>query len=400
MKQNRFYFKWSVILFLVFAISGITGCGIMINKAKEIDLPDMPRPDIQKYLGIKKIKKMMRSGDDMPEEDMIEFKYWNNDASKQINNLIYRYGNQTPPHYAVFEADHTIWNGNINEALLAYMESNKKISLKKIKKNFRIIPFNKNEGLYSYYLRLCDIDPKIGAQWCAQVFADHSLKTIKPMVDKLFELTKPISVKLFQGNKLIEGSVMPPAMYPAQKELINSLMQNGIDVFIVTSSLEEIVRMVVSDSKYGLRIPPERVIGVNVVLKAKDQNMLTTSRRQIGMGQFFNKEYDGEMHNEMRLTNYLYTPATWYGGKVASILEYIHPIKKPVMAAGHSLNDQFMLFHVNDLKYTLRLWVDHDKNQTEKIKSIIADYAEEQKMMELPITADKGWLYVSPDKLQ
>ena len=51
------------------------------------------------------------------------------------------------------------------------------------------------------------------------------------------------------------------------KELIAYLRANNVDVWIVSASLEEVVRMVASDPEYGLSIPPERVIGVNLMLK-------------------------------------------------------------------------------------------------------------------------------------
>ena len=81
-------------------------------------------------------------------------------------------------------------------------------------------------------------------------------------------------------NKYIiqtEHNVSIPNFYKAQQALYNRLMANGIEVYVITASQEELVRMVLADPKYGYNVKPQNVIGVATLLR--NGAHFTTSRK-------------------------------------------------------------------------------------------------------------------------
>ena len=122
--------------------------------------------------------------------------------------------------------------------------------------------------------------------------------------------------------------VQPPKVFTGQTELYNKLMENGIDVYVISAASEDLVRMVASDPKYGYNVKPQNVIGVSLLLKNRTTGQLTTPRKQISEG-----NYDAKANQELELTPYLWTPATWMAGKQAAILTYIDEWKSPCWSA-------------------------------------------------------------------
>jgi hypothetical protein len=135
--------------------------------------------------------------------------------------------------------------------------------------------------------------------------------------------------------------VQPPKVFTGQAELYNKLMENGIEVYVMTAASEELVRMVAADPKYGYNVKPQNVIGVSLLLKDRATGELTTARKQISAGN------DEKANLGLELTPYLWTPATWMAGKQAAILTYIDEWKKPVLVGGDTpTSDGYMLFHM------------------------------------------------------
>ena len=117
---------------------------------------------------------------------------------------------------------------------------------------------------------------------------------------------------------MVKDEVETPKIFTGQVELYNTLMANGIEVYVMTAASEELVRMVASDAKYGYNVKPENVIGVTTLLKNATSGELTTSRKQIEDG-----EYDQQANLELVFGSYLWTPATWFSGKWAGIITYM-----------------------------------------------------------------------------
>jgi phosphoserine phosphatase len=261
-----------------------------------------------------------------------------------------------PGSYAVFDADNTIWNHDLEEALLPFLENRGTLSAATLDPALKPVPLHPGESLYGYYLRLCEIDDKVCYPWIAQVFAGRTLAALKADVDALMTHKRPIPVRYAKDGRVVSGEVMPPAIYPAQRALIARLRRAGVRVYVVTAAAEELVRMVVSDPRYGLDIAAEDVIGVTMLLRDPGDGSVSTARSHIAAGHFLDPDYPAARHAGMVLTPFLWSPLTWQEGKVAAIMAYIDPVKRPLLVAGDSRSDWAMLFY----SAGVRLWVDRN----------------------------------------
>lgn len=325
-------------------------------------------------------------------------KYWPEKVAARIKKLIQQHSHKG--EYAVFDADNTIWNHDLEESLLPYLENKGFLSRHTIDPSLHIIPFHPDDTLLSYGFKLYGIDYKIGYPWFAQVFAGFTLNQLKEQVDELFALNgKMIPCKRWENEQLVDSAVRSPRIYPAQLELINTLHANGIEVYVITAALEELTRMIVSDPSYGLHIKPENVIGVSCLLKDRKTKEVTTARRQILKGHFWDEIFTKTDHYAMEVTPYILSPDTLYGGKLAALKEYIHPIKKPILAAGDSASDHFLLFCSDYNKGGLKLWVNHGEEAWNAIQKEYQKRAKQEKEQGFDATADKNWIMVYPEDL-
>ncbi|WNO53761.1 HAD family hydrolase [Stakelama saccharophila] len=299
--------------------------------------------------------------------------------------------------YAVFDADNTIWDNDLEEALLPFLEQRGELSPATLPQSLRPVPLHDGETLYGYYRRLCAIHDKICYPWIAQVFAGRSLSELKRDVDALLARRKPIPVRYEENGRAVRDTVSPPRIRAAQKQLIAELKAKGVHVYVVTAAAEELVRMVVSDPKYGIGIAPEDVIGVTMLLRDPKDSSVTTARRQIAMGHFLDDRYPAEKHARMILTSSLWSPLTWYEGKVAGIQAYIDPVRRPLLVAGDSRSDWSMLFYSGGL----RLWVNRSDSTTAElaVEKKARAAAQHATKTDSPLPADAGWLEVAADAL-
>ncbi|EKD21441.1 uncharacterized protein L3040_006179 [Drepanopeziza brunnea f. sp. 'multigermtubi'] len=324
-------------------------------------------------------------------------KSWPPAPAEALKNMIAK--NAHKSNYAVFDADNTIWKNDISEAAIAYLENRGIITRETMDPSLKLIDFkddaSNTESLHSYYTRLCEIDVMICYPWIAQVFSGLTLRELKCHIDDLFALNVTIPTTKWKDGAAVQCEVEPPKVFTKQVELINELQNNGIEVYIVSASNEEIVRMVVSDPKYGYNVKPENVLGVATILKCAKTGELTSSRKQISAG-----TYNETANLDLELSTHLWTPATWYAGKWAAILTYVDMWKKPVLAAGDTPgSDTYMHFNVDMDKGGLRLWVKQSPESYEELQTLIAESVQGQKENGLAVTADKCWVYVRPHEL-
>lgn len=302
-----------------------------------------------------------------------------------------------PGDYAVFDADNTIWEHDLEEALLPFLEARGVLSPATLDPALMPVPLHPGESLYGYYQRLCAIDDKVCYPWIAQVFAGRSLAALKADVDALMASRTPIAVRWEEKGRTISGTVMPPVIRPVQRALIARLKAAGIRVYVVTAAAEELVRMVVSDPRYGLGIAPEDVIGVTMLLRDPDDGSVSTARSRIAAGHFLDAGYPPERHARQVLTPTLWSPLTWHEGKVAAILAYIDPVRRPMLVAGDSRSDWAMLFH----SAGVRLWVDRSAATTAALTAerTHREAAERVAGASAPQPADAGWVIRTPAEL-
>ena len=328
-----------------------------------------------------------------------ELKHWPEPAAKQLDALIAKHANQG--NFAVFDMDNTSYRYDLEESLLPFLEMKGVLTREKLDPSLKLIPFKDvkghKESLNSYYYRLCEVDDLVCYPWVAQVFSGFTLRELKGYVDELMALEHPILSTYYEGDEVKTVEINPPKVFSGQKELMNKLSENGIEVYIMTAALEELVRMVASDPKYGYNVKPENVIGVTTLLKDRKTGAVTASRKQITDGQ-----YDEKTNLDLELTPYLWTPATWMAGKQAAILSYIDQWKKPILVAGDTpSSDGYMLFHSTDVeKGGIHLWINRKAKYMDQITAMQKSNAEAQAKQGLPVTADKNWVVVTPEQIQ
>lgn len=327
-----------------------------------------------------------------------ELTHWPDSVAQELNAMIEK--NANTGAYAVFDMDNTSYQYDIEESLLPYLEMKGLLTRDTMDPSLKLIPFKDTvdykESLNSYYYRLCEIDNLVCYPWVAQIFAGFTLRELKGYVDEVMVYRKPVPITYYDGDKVIKSSVHTPKVFAGMTELYNRLQENGIDVYVMTAASEEIVRMIASDPKYGYNVKPENVIGVNMLLKDMKTGGLTTSRLQIKKGM-----YDQEKNLDLQMTSFLMNPMTWYEGKLGSILGWIDQWKKPILVAGDSpLSDGYMLFNGTDTdKGGMRIWVNRKTKYMQQIEEWWSDAAKQQSALDLPVTADKNWLVVTPDQL-
>ncbi|CAH0158443.1 MULTISPECIES: hypothetical protein [Pseudomonas] len=328
-----------------------------------------------------------------------ELKHWPAPAAKQLNEMIA--ANANKGNYAVFDMDNTSYRYDLEESLLPFMENKGLITRETMDPSLKLIPFkdtaDHKESLFSYYYRLCEVDDMVCYPWVAQIFSGFTLKELKVQVDELMASGKPVPVSYFEGDVVKKSEVQPPKVFTGQAELYNKLMENGIEVYVMTAASEELVRMVAADPKYGYNVKPQNVIGVTTLLKDRKTGELTTARKQITAG-----KYDEKSNLGLELTPYLWTPATWMAGKHAAILTYIDEWKKPVIVGGDTpTSDGYMLFHDVDVaKGGVHLWINRKDKYMTQLNGMIAKHAAAQAKEGLPVTADKNWVIVKPEEIQ
>lgn len=328
-----------------------------------------------------------------------DLKHWPAAQAKQLDAMIA--ANANKGNYAVFDMDNTSYRYDVEESLLPYLENKGILTREKLDPSLKLIPFKDTaehkESLFSYYYRLCEVDDMVCYPWVAQVFSGFTLQQLKGYVDDMMASGKPIPTTYFDGDVVKKMDVDPPKVFTGQAELYNKLMENGIDVYVVTAASEELVRMIAADPKYGYNVKPQNVIGVTTLLKDPKTGELTTARKQIAAG-----KYDPKANMSLEVTPYLWTPATWMAGKQAAILTYIDQWKKPVLVGGDTpSSDGYMLFHSVDVaKGGVHLWVNRKAKYMDQLNGMISQNAAAQAKEGLPVTADKNWVIVKPEEIQ
>lgn len=333
------------------------------------------------------------------QSEQVKLKHWPKSQAMKLEKLIK--DNAFQNKFATFDMDNTSYQYDLTESLLPYLEQHGVLTRDNLDPALILIPFkdtnNYKESLYSYYVRLCEIDDLVCYPWIAQAFSGLELSELKKHVDKMIAEQKPITVNYYDGDNIVNDTVHPPKIFSGMVELYNKLRQNGIEVYVITAANEELVRMIASDPKYGYNVKPENIYGVNVLLKNKFNHELTTSHIQIKKGLYNHLE---NLKN-MKLTSYLVNPMTWYEGKYATIVGWIDQWKKPILVAGDTaLSDGYMLLNGTDVEHGgMRVWIDRKQKYTNQMNQWSKKAAAEQTRLNLKATADKNWLIVKPEDL-
>ncbi len=326
--------------------------------------------------------------------DEVTLKLWPENAATRLERLINRFAFQG--RYAVFDCDNTIWYRDLEESLLPYLEQKGVLTKDVMDPSLKIIPFLKKDTLNSYAYRLYDIDHKVGYPWIAQIFSGFTLNQLKTHVDDLYAMNGgKVPAQYWSNGTLVDYEVETPRIYPGMRELINVMMENGIEVYLVSAAHEELVRMVATDPQYGLNVKPENVIGVSTLLRDPKTLEVTTARKQVEIGHFYDEEYTKEKHMNMVVTPTLWSPNTMYHGKVWAINDYIHPVKRPILVAGDSPNDHLMLFEADE-SVGVKLWINRKEAYWEATQEAMEIRHDQQVEARYLPSAKHRWIMVRP----
>lgn len=145
---------------------------------------------------------------------------------------------QPGPHYAAFDADGTLWDSDLGEALFAYQIAN------------RLVPLPKDP--WGHYNDLKhNVSFPAAYLWLAQINKGVALKQVREWARAAVEEEQPVPI------------------LRSQKEIISHLQSRGVHVYIVTAS----VKWAVEPGAPLLGLAAENVIGI--VTKVDDGGLVT-----------------------------------------------------------------------------------------------------------------------------
>lgn len=234
------------------------------------------------------------------------------------------------PSYAVFDADGTLWNHDLEMALLALLDVRGEVRPETLDPAVLPVPPLPGESLLAYYDRILPLDTGLAYLWIAQVFAGWSLGELDALIGELVRSRGPIGT----------SRMHPPRVRAGMRELVSWLESRGVAVWIVSAALEELVRLRVGREEDPLPIRPERVLGLNLMLTDGLTLRSSAADRRDGLS---GEGFRSAERMRRRLTWFPTSPTTWYHGKVAAIRTWIDAEQGPCLAAGDSGSDLPML---------------------------------------------------------
>lgn len=260
---------------------------------------------------------------------------WPEDARRVLERCI---ANAQPGDYAVFDADNTLWQHDLTESMMVWLEHRGVIRLEEIPQHRMPVAPRSGETVWSYYLYLCERSLVVGYQWAAQVFAGVSVATLRSEMPAMLAHGGPLPVVSGHGDVREESTLDIPQAYQAQQQLVKALRQAGVQVWIVSASPEELVRRFAIQHA-GFAFPDQQICGVNLLLQWADGRVDAGAlARDRGETSWRDGAWD-----DAQLTGWPVTPLTWFEGKLAAIRRWIAPHRAPLLVAGDSPNDLPMM---------------------------------------------------------
>lgn len=214
---------------------------------------------------------------------------------------------------------------------------NKKMSLDEIKKTEEFKDF-RGKLAFLYEAIGGTFSHDIAYPWVLYLFNGMTKEEVQKLAkeandygigDKLGEYTIESSDKLLgEAGKIVYEYKSGLRTQPEIANLFHEFQKNGIEVYIVSASLEDIVKVFASDKSYGYNLKPENVYGMRL-----------------------------EMNKDKYLSQYKKGyPQTQTKGKVETINKFLKPKhggKDPILVAGDSGGDENMLTEYKGTKVLL-----------------------------------------------
>ncbi|MBT4762788.1 MAG: haloacid dehalogenase-like hydrolase [Bdellovibrionaceae bacterium] len=229
---------------------------------------------------------------------------------KQIDTALDQGANK----FAAFDADGTLWSADAGDIFYEYIIKNKLVSLP--------------ESPWESFLKMKKESPVIAYLWLAQIFNGLPLTQVQDWAQKAFE----------------EASPYPT--FSQQKQIIDHLHKNNVQVFIVTAS----IKWAVEPCANLYNIPKANVIGVETLVT------------------------DGIVTNEQ------YGPVTFREGKVDGL--QFKTQQKPFFVSGNTFGDLELLKHSSHIRLAM-----HSATRDERV------FPSEIELLEY--AKKEGWFYLS-----
>ncbi len=193
------------------------------------------------------------------------------------------------PLIAAFDADGTLWDEDFGETFSKYQFQHK------------LLP-NLPPDPWSYYRGRKENGRELEAYlWLAQINAGQTLEQVRVWAEDCYKSMEPV------------------AFFPAQKNLVKYLQDQGVTVYVVTAS----IKWSVEPAALRLGIPYENVLGVRTQIK----NGIVTD------------QVEGEI--------------TWARGKARELLRVTGGVA-PIFSCGNTLGDLYLLEIAKELPWAVR----------------------------------------------
>ena len=183
-----------------------------------------------------------------------------------------------------------------------------------------------SKDIFDKYYKLLESGRiKEAYEFCSRILSGYDIKKIGPLVKKIArsEGEKTTEIR-FWGQKINKGINVRPQVI----ELMDFLKNNGVAVWIVSASLQSLVKEAMNH--FGI---DANLIGINLITK---DNKFTTDLEQ---------------------------PLSIFEGKVECIKKFINENKRPLLGVGDSINDLPMLGYCE-----IKVVVDRQNSLAKKAK--------------------------------
>ncbi|MGQ5522731.1 hypothetical protein ACUHMQ_05650 [Chitinimonas sp. PSY-7] len=189
--------------------------------------------------------------------------------------------------------------------------------------------------LFFTYDAVCDVYPiEIGYKWIIYFYKNFTTAELQAMAEAsndyglgdAMRKLKLVSPEQLPGKAGVVATSFSTGIriHDEMRNLMTTLRANGIDVYISTASIDDVVRVFAGNSKYGYHVPPENVIGLKLEMK------------------------DGKYDNVYRQGWHF----NWGPGKTTGIKNILVAAKGygPLMVMGDSDGDAWMMRDFDDTK--------------------------------------------------
>lgn len=233
-----------------------------------------------------------------------------------------------PPVFAVFDFDNTCIINDITEANLAYMARNNLFRDKNLLgSKFEYTDSNTYaKAVFThYYELLAKNNIKEAYEFISTILSNFNVSEVSPLVSKVIN---------FEGESITKGNLfgreIAKGLKPRKQvfELIDFLKNHGIAVWIVTASIEALVKEAMKHFNLDANIMGVRNVIANDIF-----------------------------------TPQLEKPLPMFEGKVECIKKFVHQKEKPLLGVGDSINDLPMLEYSQ-----IKVVVDRNNALTAKAK--------------------------------